>query len=86
MEKFDRRQYNIDKQRQQREAAARLSKIEQDIEDLYRICNDQQDEIVALKATAMAYDGLLEDYEALEAKNKEQESIIEELKARLGVD
>ena len=93
MEKFDRKQYNIDKQRKQREAAARLDKVEKDyaalkiaVQELTDICNSQQDEIDRLKATAMAYDGLKEDYEALEAHSAKQEALIEELKAKLGID
>ncbi len=39
-----------------------------------------------LQAKAEAYDRLVDDYEALEAENREQLALIEELKARLGVD
>lgn len=93
MEKFDRRQYNIEKQRKQREALGRLDKLEKEyealkiaVQELTDICNSQQDEIDELKASRMAYDRLQEDYDALEAEHRAQAALIEELKARLGID
>ena len=93
MEKFDRKQYNIEKQRRQREAAGRLDELEKEhralkitVQELAEICKSQQDEIDELKASRMAYDRLVEDYEELERHTKKQEALIEELKARLGID
>lgn len=78
----------------------KIATLEAENAQLFDICEKQQlkidrlDQRVAqleltvteLKARALAYDTLQDDYDELERLNRKQAAEIEELKARLGVD